>query len=137
MTPEADAHLRKAQSELDDAGRMVAIGLARASARAAYYAAFHAAEAYIVEQTGKIAKTHSGVRSEFARLLKLAGNTDRSLTTILARAYKFKEAGDYGVGPEAFVTIGEAEDIIFSARRVVAEVAALLSDAPSKPAWSV
>ena len=33
----------------------------------AYLAVFHGAEAYIFEHTGKVAKTHRGVRSEFTR----------------------------------------------------------------------
>jgi hypothetical protein len=33
----------------------------------AYLAVFHAAEANIFEHTGKVAKTHRGVRSEFTR----------------------------------------------------------------------
>jgi hypothetical protein len=43
----------------------------RLAAREAYFAAFHAAEAYIFEHTGKVASTPRGVRSEFARLARL------------------------------------------------------------------
>lgn len=62
--------LEKARSDLNDGHKIASIGLAHVAARCAYYAAFHAAEALIMERTGKIAKTHSGVRAEFARLLK-------------------------------------------------------------------
>jgi uncharacterized protein (UPF0332 family) len=48
------------------------------AAREAYLAVFHAAEAYIFEQTGKAAKTHRGVRSEFARLAKAEPRIGRS-----------------------------------------------------------
>ena len=51
-----------------DAHKVVDIGLAAVAARLAYYAAFHAAEAVIVERSDKIVKTHAGVRAEFARL---------------------------------------------------------------------
>ena len=51
MTPEARAHLDKALEDLDDAEKMIGIGLSRAAARSAYYSAFHAAEALIVERT--------------------------------------------------------------------------------------
>ena len=70
MTPEAAQFLEKARSDLNDGHKIASIGLAHVAARCAYYAAFHAAEALIMERTGKIAKTHSGVRAEFARLLK-------------------------------------------------------------------
>jgi uncharacterized protein (UPF0332 family) len=67
VTPEATDYLNKARDDLDDAKKIAALGLAKIAARSAYYAAFNAAEALIVERTGKIAKTHSGVRAEFAR----------------------------------------------------------------------
>ena len=70
MTPEAKDCLDKARDDLDDARKIVAIHLAKVAARSAYYAAFHAAGALTIERTGKVAKTHSGVRTEFARLLK-------------------------------------------------------------------
>ena len=70
MTPEAANYLAKAREDLSDARQIAGIGLATVAARSAYYAAFHAAEALIVEKIGKIAKSHSGVRTEFARLAK-------------------------------------------------------------------
>jgi len=62
--------LKKARDQLDEARKIAGIGLAKAAARSAYYAALHAAQSFIVERTGRIAKTHSGVRSVFARLAK-------------------------------------------------------------------
>ena len=49
MTPEAADYLNKARDDLNDARKIAAIGLAKVAARIAYYAAFHAAEAFIVE----------------------------------------------------------------------------------------
>jgi hypothetical protein len=49
VTPEAAAYLDKAREDLNDARAIVAIGLAKAAARSAYYAAFHAAEAFIID----------------------------------------------------------------------------------------
>jgi uncharacterized protein (UPF0332 family) len=77
MTPEAKNYLDKASDDLADARKIAALPLPKVAARTAYYAMFHAAEAFIVERTGKIAKTHSGVRSEFARLLKDAPDAER------------------------------------------------------------
>jgi uncharacterized protein (UPF0332 family) len=48
MTPEAGDYLEKARDHLDEARKIAAIGLAKAAARSAYYAAFHAAQAFIV-----------------------------------------------------------------------------------------
>ncbi|MEO8925936.1 MAG: HEPN domain-containing protein [Caulobacteraceae bacterium] len=126
MTPTARAYLDKARDDLDEADKIAAIGLAKAAARSAYYAAFHAAEAFIVERTGKVAKTHAGVRSEFARLALDALGGDRTFTSFLVEAYKYKELGDYGVGPDATVTLVEARRMIVDARRFLEGVSALL-----------
>ena len=103
--------------------------LAKAAARSAYYATFHAAEALIVERTGKIAKTHTGVRSEFARLLKHDGSA-RDLLPILALGYRYKEFGDYGLGATAHVTAEDATKMIEAASGFVARIAAFLSTSP-------
>jgi uncharacterized protein (UPF0332 family) len=126
MTPEAKDYLDKARDHLDEARKIAAIGLAKAAARSAYYAAFHAAQAFIVERTGKIAKTHTGVRSEFARLAKDTPRIDKTLSTFLAQAYLYKEIGDYGVGHGANVTMNEANGAIATAGRFIGCVAALL-----------
>jgi uncharacterized protein (UPF0332 family) len=119
MTPEAKDYLDKAREHLDEAGKIAAIGLAKAAARSAYYAALHTAQAFIVERTGKIAKTHSGVRSEFARLAKDTPDIDKTFPTFLAQAYLYKEIGDYGVGHGADVTMAEANDAIATAGRFI------------------
>jgi len=50
VTPEAENYLIKAWDDLKDARKIVAIGLATVAARTAYYAAFHAAEAFIIDR---------------------------------------------------------------------------------------
>jgi uncharacterized protein (UPF0332 family) len=82
MKPEAADLLGRAREDLDDARKIAEIGLVKVAARCAYYAAFHAAEALIVEAAGKIVKTHTGVRAEFARLAKATPQIDRSLTIL-------------------------------------------------------
>ena len=57
MTPEAESYLAKAREDLSDARQIASIGLAKVAARSAYYAAFHAAEALIVDKTGNVAKS--------------------------------------------------------------------------------
>lgn len=81
MKPEAADYLEKARENLDEAKKIYGIGLASVAARSAYYAAFHAAEAFIISHTGKIAKSHSGVRTEFSRLTKDDPRVDGRFTT--------------------------------------------------------
>jgi uncharacterized protein (UPF0332 family) len=127
LTPEAADYLAKAQGDLSDARKVMTIGLATIAARCAYYAAFHAAEAFIIERTGKIAKSHSGVRSEFSRLAKDTPALDKTFSTFLAKAYSYKEIGDYRVDQGAVVTDAEAKDAIEAATRFIERVAHLLT----------
>ena len=92
MTPEAAEHLDKAREALSKArGLLDVMHYSDEAARAAYLAGFHAAQALISERTGQIAKSHSGVRSTFARLVKDDPQVDRALVRFLGRAYRFKE----------------------------------------------
>ena len=128
MTPEAEEHLDKAREALIKArGFLNVMQYSNEAARAAYLAAFHAAQALISERTGRVAKSHSGVRSTFARLVKNDPQVDRALVRFLGRAYRFKEVADYGTGPQAIVTISEAQEAIVSAGRFVDDIASLLS----------
>src|SRR4029077_2162513 len=97
VKPETKRFLDKAKGDLADAKKIAGIGLAIVAARSAYYAAFHTAEGFIFERTGKVAKTHSGVRSEFARLTKQSPEIGKTFAAFLAEAYKFKEISDYSV----------------------------------------
>ena len=81
--PEADRYLAKAHESLGEARQIIQIGLAAVAARSAYYAAFHAAEAYIFAKTGRVGKTHAGVRTEFVRLARNEAKISRAMTTFL------------------------------------------------------
>ena len=63
MKAEAADYLAKVRAVLAGAQQIAALPLSHVAAREAYLALFHAAEAYIFEQTGRVAKTHRGVRS--------------------------------------------------------------------------
>jgi uncharacterized protein (UPF0332 family) len=70
MNEPSQAYLEKARQSLSEARAIAEIRLYEAAGRAAYLAAYHAAQALILARTNKVAKTHSGVRSEFARIAK-------------------------------------------------------------------
>ncbi len=130
MRPEAADYLDKARNDLEDARKIAAIGIAKVAARTAYYAAFHAAEAFVVERTGKIAKTHSGLRAEFTRLTRETPAIDVSFPKFLAKAYLYKEISDYGTRSSADLTLADAEEAIVGAARFVEGVAAVLKAGP-------
>ena len=62
MTPQAAEFLAKAHHLLTEADIMLGVGLNDAAGRTGYLAAFHAAQAFIFERTGKVFKTHHGVQ---------------------------------------------------------------------------
>jgi uncharacterized protein (UPF0332 family) len=69
------------------------------AAREPYLAVYHTASAYIFERTGKAAKTHRGVRSQFNRLARDEPLVGRELFAFIDEGYHFKAIVDYSVGP--------------------------------------
>ncbi len=84
MTPESATYVAQADIMLSRADRMLGAGLNEDAARAAYLACFHVAQAYIFERTGKTAKTHHGVQTEFFRLTKDNAALDSELRRFLS-----------------------------------------------------
>ena len=119
MTPEATRYLEKARQCLSNARATRDIGLSNDAGRNAYLAAFHAAQAFIFTSTGKVAKTHSGVRSEFSRLAKEEPRLDKSFSNFLAHAYTLKEVADYEMGPGSDIPPERSAAAIETATRFV------------------
>ena len=120
MKAETADHLAKARATLADAQKIAALPLPHIAAREAYLAAFHAAEAYIFEQSGKVAKTHRGVRSEFTRLTRTEQRIGRDLVTFLGAAYQFKTRADHAIGSAATpITDAEATTAIATTARFI------------------
>lgn len=86
MKPETAAFLDKAREFLAKADGMLANWPDEAG-RAAYLAGLHAAQALIVESTGKTVKSHRGVQRELGRLTKDEPRFDMELRAFLGRAY--------------------------------------------------
>jgi uncharacterized protein (UPF0332 family) len=96
--------------------------------REAYLAAFHTAQALIFERTSRVAKTHKGVRTVFARLAKDDPRIDRSMVEFLGRGYDLKSRADYGVGSEAYIDFTSAKTAIEAAGSFVETIAVLLGN---------
>lgn len=123
----AEAYLAKARQCLDEARAVLKIDLMEAAGRAAYLAAFHAAPSLIVQETGKFAKTHAGVRTEFARLAKDNLSIDRSLVVFLTQAYNLKSIADYAIDSSANIGLADAMDAIEQATLFVDVITAFIS----------
>ncbi|WP_237479480.1 HEPN domain-containing protein [Lichenibacterium dinghuense] len=128
MTPEAAASLARARRDLGEARLLAGLKLNRLAARSGYYAAFHAAEALIQERTGRSAKTHRGVHSEFSRLTKGDLGSSRDVWRVLTDAYRYKEMADYSTDPDADISDDATGQVIADASRFVDRIADLLAN---------
>jgi uncharacterized protein (UPF0332 family) len=126
VKPEAARFLDKARLCLADAVVYQPL-VPRIAGREAYLAAFHATEALLYERTGKIAKTHRGLRAQFALIAKNEPLVERDLSEFLAQAYELKSMADYGTGAEASISVATATAAVATATRFVDCVARLLA----------
>ncbi len=125
MTPEAAQQLGAARHHLSDAKAIAGLDIAYVAAREAYLAAFHAAEAFLHDRTGSLAKTHRGLRTEFGRLARTAPRIDPSFARFLANAYEVRSVADCGTEP-ASVSSEAADAVIDTAERMIDAIAKLL-----------
>ena len=126
MTPEAAEHIGKARQCLTRARTILTAGVGEDAGRNAYLAAFHAAQALIAERTGKDAKTHRGVHTQFARLTRNETRLSLALRQFLPQAYDMKSVADYGLGAETEVPLDRAAAAIETAEQFVDQIAELL-----------
>jgi uncharacterized protein (UPF0332 family) len=126
VTPQTAGFLGKAQKLLGEATIMLSVALNEAAGRTAYLAAFHAAQALIFEQIGKILKTHNGVQAEFLQLTKDDPRVDPELRLFLSRAYNLKAVADYETGPGSEITAERAALAVEVGKRFVAHIAGLI-----------
>ena len=128
MTPETNEHLDKAREYLVKARNLLDVMQYNDEAgRAAYLAAFHAAQALISERTGKTANTHEGVNSQFNLLTRGDERVDTELRRFLSQAYNLKAIADYETGPDAVVPLERVEAAIATATRFLNCVVRLLA----------
>jgi uncharacterized protein (UPF0332 family) len=120
VTPEAGLFLDKARRSLAEAEAILPISLYKAAGRAAYLAGFHAAQAFISEQTGRSVKTHKGVHSELYRLTKDNADFTGELRAFLSRTYDLKTVAAYEIGPDAQISPEQARTALAQATRFVA-----------------
>jgi uncharacterized protein (UPF0332 family) len=111
---------------LAKAGVMLTAELTDEAGRAAYLAAFHAAQAFIFERTGRTTRTHQGVRSQFGQATRDDARIDVTLRRFLTDGYDMKSLADYAIGPDAVVPRAEAVQAIETATRFVACIAVVL-----------
>lgn len=126
MTPEALLHLAKARKLLATSEQLLSHGFPNDAARDAYLAAYHAAQAYIVDHAGRTAKTHSGAHTQFAQLALHEPRMTDDLRSFLPRAFRLKAIVDYEFGEDAEIPLPRAEAAVSDARLFIALIEDLL-----------
>jgi uncharacterized protein (UPF0332 family) len=127
VTSEAAAYLDKARELLTQAVAMLGIHLNEAAGRTAYLAAFHSAQAFIFECTGRALKSHQGVHTEFLRLTKDDRRLEPELRIFLSQSYHLKAIADYETGPDAKVSADRAAEVVAIATRLVARITEIIA----------
>ena len=107
---------------------MLAVHLNEDAGRAAYLAAFHAAQAFVFESVAKMFKTHKGVQTEFLRLTKDDPRLKPDLRIFLSQAYNLKAIADYEEGPGSEVSTERAAAAIETAGRFLDGIAGLIGE---------
>jgi len=128
MKPETSDFLARAAEDLADGRKIATLPLPKATARCAYFAAFHAAEAFIFERSGKVAKTHSGVESEFSRLFRTVSGAEERLPRFLGETYVYKDISDYMAARRPAPSEAEAHETLETAARFSDNIRGLLGD---------
>jgi len=105
---------------------MLEADLIEDAGRAAYLAAFHAAQALIHERENRALKTHRGVQSEFSKLIKDDRSVPADLRGFMSRAYAFKTIADYDPLTSIPPTEDDVRAAIETAGRFVEEVVRLV-----------
>ena len=135
MRPETAQFFENARDMLVRGRRMLEVDLYEDAGRAAYLAAFHAAQAFIFEREYRTLKTHGGVQSEFAKLIKDNQSLPAELRGFVSRAYAFKTVADYDPQTSVPPTEEDARNAIETAGRFVEEITRLINPpATDKPA---
>ncbi len=81
----------------------------------------------IFERSGRVTKTHKGVHTGFARLMRNEPRIDTELRRFLPQAYDLKAICDYELGPDAVVPREKAAAAVQTAARFVDCIASLIA----------
>jgi uncharacterized protein (UPF0332 family) len=95
------------------------------AAKFAYMAAYHAAQAALLDFTGDSPKTHKGMRNAFSKLASETEGLGGGLGRFLARSYSYKEKADYEL--EIPIEADEAREVIAGAADLLAKVKSVLA----------
>jgi uncharacterized protein (UPF0332 family) len=121
---EIAANLERADQSIAAARQLVAGGYYDFAASRAYYAAFYAATAVLLDE-GWESNKHSGVIASIHQRFVRTGRLDKELGKALNWLFELRSVGDYGV--TAHVSRPEAEQAVQAAESFLEAIKPLLS----------
>ena len=126
LNEDVEARLRLADEMLNDAKSFLRDGHLKSAADRAYYSMFHAAQAALANEGMKPPRTHSGLRSQFARHFVRAGIVEREFSKHLTLAQEMREKSTYEV--YADISRGSTEELVDNAEAFVQRIKALVGE---------
>lgn len=121
--PEITANLERAEESLRAAKELATAGFYDIAASRAYYAAFYAATAALLEEGLELSK-HSGVVASVHQRLVNTGRLDKEHGRQLNWLFELRNVGDYGV--TIHVSPEDAEQAIQAAEGFLAAIKGLM-----------
>lgn len=97
MIDERRQHMRKARRLLQSVGLRAATDDPDAVASTAYYAMFHAACAVVLQQQGRLPKTHTSLIGQFGLIVRDLDAEGRLCGTALNEAFDRRSTADYSI----------------------------------------
>jgi len=125
MTPEAAKRYAKALRFLDQAERHSPEEAPESTIHVSYYAMMHAAAAVLLDRTGEVPKSHSGVIGQFSRLIPNGDERGRLFGRAFNNAEQLRLFSDYD--DSAVPTAEEAAELRTQAADFVAYCRSLLA----------
>lgn len=125
MTPEAERRYAKALRFLEQAGRHSPEGAPESTIHDSCYAMMHAAAAVLLDKTGEVPKSHSGVIGQFSRLIPNDDERGRGFGRAFNNAEQLRLFADYD--DSALPTAEEAAELRTQAADFVAYCRSLLA----------
>jgi uncharacterized protein (UPF0332 family) len=124
MNEEAQYHPRKAARFLGSVEKRAESDEPETIVSTACYAMFHAACAVVLEQEGRLPKTHSSLIGRFGLIVRDRGIKDREFGARLHDAFELRAVGDYEIEAhigriDALASRDKAREFISYCRRLL------------------
>jgi hypothetical protein len=132
MKPETLDYFLKAKKKLENAKKLMDIGLYEDAARNSYLAGMNAARALLFEDGFRVLKQHKTLYGALSKVLHDRGIHDHDLSAFLPTVMKLKAIADYEEGEDT-ITEERASKAIEDAKHFVSAIKKIASTPAKAP----